>query len=210
VSTGARFPSSGVKRPEREADHSPRSGAKIHAAVRFYEVASRHTERRYCSCLKTTSSQKLLTISKICTGTLLTLREERRLRVFENRVLRRVFGPKRDEVTGEWRKLHNEELSDLYSLPNIVRVVKSRRMRWAGHVARMGWRGVYRVLVGKPEEKRPLGRPRRRWEDNIKMDLQEVGGGCGDWMELAQDRDRWRALVSTVMNLRVPNMRGIS
>ena len=119
---------------------------------------------------------------------------------------KRVFGPKRDEVTGVWRKLHNEELSDLYSLPNIVRVVKSRRMRWAGHVARMGQgRGLYRVLVGKPEGKWPLGRPRRRWEDNIKMDLQEVGGGCGDWMELAQDRDRWR-----VMNLRVPKMRGIS
>ena len=93
----------------------------------------------------------------------LSLREEIRLRVFENRVLRRVFGPKRDEVTGEWRKLHNEELNDLYSLPNIVRVVKSRRMRWAGHVARMGEdRGMHRVLVGKPEGKRPLGRPRRR------------------------------------------------
>ena len=102
--------------------------------------------------------------------------------VFENRVLRGVFGPKRDEVTGEWRKLHNEELSDLYSLPIIVRVVKSRRMRWAGNVARMGeGRGVYRVLMGK----RPLGRPRRRWEDNIKMDPQEVGRGCEDWIELA-------------------------
>jgi len=134
----------------------------------------------------------------------LTLREERRLRVFENRVLRRVFGSKRDEVTGEWRKLHNEELRDLYSLPNIVLVVKSRRMRWAGQVACMGeGRGVHRVLVGKPEGKRPLGRPRRRWEDNIKLDLREVGGG-GDWMELAHDRDRWRALVNTVMNLRVP------
>ena len=133
------------------------------------------------------------------------------LRVFENRVLRRVFGPKRDEVTGEWRKLHNEELSDLYSLPNIVRVVKSRRMRWAGHVARMGeGRGVHRVLMGKPEGKRPFGRPRRRWEDNIKMDLREVGGGGGDWMELAQDRDRWRALVGTVRNLQVPQMQGIS
>jgi len=109
------------------------------------------------------------------------------------------------------RKLHNEELSDLYSLPNIVRVIKWRRMRWAGHVARMGvGRGVHRVLVGKPEGKRQLGRPRRRWEDTIKMDLQKVGGGCGDWMDLAQDRDRWRALVSTVMNLRVPKMRGIS
>ena len=126
-------------------------------------------------------------------------------------MLRRVFGPKRDEVTGELKKLHNEDLSDLYSLPNIERVVKSGRMRWAGHVARMGeGRGVHRVLVGKPEGKRPLGRPRRRWEDNIKMDLQEMGGACEDWMELAQDRDRWRALVSTVMNLRVPKMRGIS
>ena len=125
-------------------------------------------------------------------------------------MLRRVFGPKRDEVTGEWRKLHNEELSDLSSLPNIVRVVKLR-MRWAGHVARMGQgRGVYRVLVGKLKGKRPLGRPRCRWEDNIKMDLQEVGGGCGDWIELAQDRDRWRALVSTVMKSGVPRMRGIS
>ena len=121
-----------------------------------------------------------------------------------------LFGPKKDKVTGEWRKLHNEELSDLYSLPNIVRVVKSRRMRWAGHVARMGEeREVHRVLVGKPEGKSPLERPRRRWEDNIKMDLQEVGGGCGDWMELAQDRDRWRALVSTVMNHRVPKLQGI-
>jgi hypothetical protein len=108
-------------------------------------------------------------------------------------------------VTGEWRKLHNEELNDLYSLPNIVRVVKSRRMRWAGHVTRKGEeRGVHRVLVGKPEGKRPLGRPRRRWEDNIKMDLQEVGGGRGDWMELVQDRDRRRALAGTVRDFRVP------
>ena len=135
----------------------------------------------------------------------LTLREERRLRVSENRVLRKVFGPKRDKVTGEWRKLHNEELNDLYSLPNIVRVVKSRRMRWAGHLARMGEdRGVHRVLVGKPEGKKPFGRPKRRWEDNIKMDLQKVGGGRGDWMELAQDRDRWLALVGTVRDFRVP------
>jgi hypothetical protein len=120
-------------------------------------------------------------------------------------VLRRVFGPTREEVTGKWRKLHNEELNDLYSLPNIVRVVKSRRMRWAGHVARMGEdRVVYRVLVGKREGKKPLGRPRSRWMDNIKMDLQEVGGGGGDWMELAQDRDRWRVLVATVRDFRVP------
>jgi hypothetical protein len=111
----------------------------------------------------------------------LTLRDERRLRLSEYRVVRRVFGPKRDEVTGEWRKLHNEELNDLYSLPNIVQVVKSRRMRWAGHVARMGeGRGVHRVFAGKPEGKRPLERPRRRWEENIKMDLQEVGRG-GSW-----------------------------
>jgi hypothetical protein len=111
-------------------------------------------------------------------------------------MLRKVFGPKRDEVTGEWKKLHNEKLNDLYSLPHIVRVVKSRRMRCAGHVARMEEdRGVHRVLVGKPEGKRPLERPRRRWEDNIKMDLQEIGGGRGVWMELAQDRDRWRALL---------------
>ena len=135
----------------------------------------------------------------------LPLREEHRLRVFKNRVLRRIFGPKWDGVTGEWRKLHNEELNDLYSSPNIVRLIKSRRMRLAGHVARVEeGRGVHKVLVGKPEGKRPVGRPRSRWEDNIKMDLQEVGKGCGDWMELAQDRDRWRSLVSTVMNCRVP------
>jgi hypothetical protein len=96
--------------------------------------------------------------------------------VFENRVLRRIFGPKRDEVTGEWRKLHNEELNNLYSSPDIIRQVKSRRMRWVGHVARMGEeRKVYKVLVGKPEGKRPLGRPRRRWEDEIRMDLREIG-----------------------------------
>jgi hypothetical protein len=125
--------------------------------------------------------------------------------VFENRVLKRVFGPKRDEVIGEWRELHNKKLNHLYSLPNIVRVVKSRRMRWVRHVARMGEdRGVHRVLVGKPEGKRPLGRPRHRWEDNIKMDLQKVVGGRGHWMELAQDRNRWRALVGTVRDFRVP------
>ena len=119
-------------------------------------------------------------------------------------VLRRIFGPRRDEVTGEWMRLHKEELNDLYSSPNIVRVIKSRRMRWAGHVACMGEdMGVYRVLVGKPEGKRPLGRPRRRRVDNIRMDLQEVGCGFMDWIGLAQYRDRWRTLVSTVMNVRV-------
>jgi len=135
----------------------------------------------------------------------LTLREEGKLRVFENMVLRRIFGPRRDEVTGKWRRLHNEELNDLYSSPNTLRVIKSRRMKWAGHVARMGEeRGVYRVLVGKLEGKRPLGRPRRRWVDNIRMDLQKVGCGYTDWIGLTQDRDRWLTLVSAVMNFRVP------
>jgi len=121
-----------------------------------------------------------------CASWLLTLEEERRPRVFENRVLSRIFGPKRDEVTGEWRKIHNEELNDMYSSLSIVRVIKSRRMRWTGHVARTGERiGVYRVLVGKPEGNRSLGRTRGKWEDNIKMELQEVGCRCVDWIELA-------------------------
>jgi len=133
------------------------------------------------------------------------LRQERKLTVFENMVLRRIFGPRSEEVTGEWRRLHNGELNDLYCSPNIVWVIKSRRMRWAGHVARMGEeRGVYRFLVRKPEGKRPLGRPRRRWVDNIWTDLQEVGCGYMDWIGLAQDRDSWRTLVSAVMKLRVP------
>ena len=106
---------------------------------------------------------------------------------------------------GEWRRLHNEELNDLYSSPNIVRVTKSRRIRWAGHVARMGEeKGAYRVLVGKPEGRTPLGRPRHRWVDNIRMDLQELGCGYMDWIGLAQDRDGWRTFVSAVMNLRFP------
>ena len=125
--------------------------------------------------------------------------------MFENRVLRRIFGAKRDEVTGGWRKLHNEELHDLYCSPNTVGVIKSRTMRWTEHVARMEERrGIYRVLVGKPEGKRALGRLKRTWEDNIKMDLQEVGCESMDWIELAQNRDRWRALVNAVVNLRVP------
>jgi hypothetical protein len=133
----------------------------------------------------------------------LTLGEEHRLRVFENRVLRKIFGPKREE-DGSWRKLHNDELHDLCSSPNIVRMIKSRRMKWAGHVARMGeGRDVYRVLVGRPEGKRPLGRPRRRWEDNIKMDLTEIGIDGANWIRLAQDRVQWRVFVNMV-NLRVP------
>jgi hypothetical protein len=135
----------------------------------------------------------------------LTLREEHRLGVFENRMLRRIFGPKRDEVTGEWRKLHNEELHDLYSSPSIITIMKARRMRWTGHVARMGEkRNAYGLLVGKPEGRRPLGRPRLWWVDNVRMDLVEVGWGDVDWIDLAQDRDRRRALVNSVLNLRVP------
>jgi hypothetical protein len=135
----------------------------------------------------------------------LTLREEHRLGVFENRVLRGIFGPKRDEVAGEWGKLHNEELRDLYSSPSIIRIMKSRRMRWAGYVARMGEkRSAYRLLVGKPEGKKPLGRSSRKWVDNIMTDLVEVGWGDKDWICVAQDRDRWRALVNSVLNLRVP------
>jgi hypothetical protein len=119
-------------------------------------------------------------------------------------MLRRIFGPKRDEVTGEWKRLHNEELNDLYSSPTIIRVIKSRRMRWSGHVAHMAeGRGAYRILVGRPEGRRPLGRPRRRWEDNIKMDLQEVEWDGVVWIDMAQDRDSWRALVNAVMNLPV-------
>jgi hypothetical protein len=127
--------------------------------------------------------------------------------VFEKRVQRRIFGPKRDDVKGRWRKLHNEELHNLYSSPGIIRMIKSRRMRLAGHVARMG-RGeeennAYRLLVGKPEGKRPLGRPRHRWVDNIKIDLIEIGWRGIDWIDLAQDRGQWKVPVNTVMNLRV-------
>jgi hypothetical protein len=121
------------------------------------------------------------------------------------RVLRRIFGPKRDEVTGEWRILHDEELHDLYSSPSIIKIIKSRRMRWAVHVARMGEkRNVYRLLVGKPEGRRPLRRPRRRWVDNVRMDLGEVGWSDVDWIGLAQDRNRWRSLVNSVLSLGVP------
>ncbi|KAJ4426188.1 hypothetical protein ANN_26997 [Periplaneta americana] len=120
-----------------------------------------------------------------------------------NKVLRKIFGANRDEVAEEWRKLHNTELHALYSSPDIVRNIKSRRLRWAGHVARMGEsRNAYRVLGGRPEGKRPLGRPRRRWEDNIKMDLSEVGCDDRDWINLAQDMDQWRPYVRAAMNLR--------
>jgi hypothetical protein len=135
----------------------------------------------------------------------LILREEHKLKVFENRMLRRIFGPKRDGVTGGWRNLHNEEHHNLYPSPSIIRIIKSRMMRWAGHVARMGEkRNVYRLLVGKSEGKRSLGRPRCRWIDNIKTDLLEIGVNVVDWIGLAQYRYRWRALVNSVMNLRVP------
>jgi hypothetical protein len=131
------------------------------------------------------------------------LRGDHRLRVFENSVLRIIFGSKREEMTRKWRKLHNEELKDLYSSSSIVWMIKSRKRRWAGHVVHMGVerRGMYRVLVGKPEGKRPLRRPRHKWEDNIKVDVQEVGCGGIDWIDLVQDRDTWRAVVNLVMNL---------
>jgi hypothetical protein len=120
--------------------------------------------------------------------------------VFEGRILTRIFGLKKDEVTRGWRKLHNEELHNLYSSPSLIRMIKSRRMRWVGHVARMGEkRNAYRILVGKPEGKRPLG----RWVDNIKMDLREIRCDGMDWIDLAQDRDHMRSLVNTVMNLQV-------
>jgi hypothetical protein len=135
----------------------------------------------------------------------LSKKEEHRLRVFENRVLTKIFGPKRNEVTRDWRKLHNEELHSLYSSPNIFRMIKTRKMRWAGHVARMGEKSyACRILVGKPEGKRTLGRPRRGWVDNIKIDLREIEWDGMDWINLAEERDYWWALVNTVMNLRVP------
>ncbi|KAJ4438187.1 hypothetical protein ANN_14126 [Periplaneta americana] len=125
--------------------------------------------------------------------------------VFENKILRKIFGAKRDEVTGEWRKLHNTELHALYSSPDIIRNIKSRRLRWAGHVAHMcESRNAYRVLVGRLEGKRPLGIPRRRWEDNIKKDLREVGYDDREWINFAQDRDQWRAYVRAAVKLRFP------
>jgi hypothetical protein len=134
----------------------------------------------------------------------LTLREQHRLRVFK-RMLRGIFEPKKDEVMGGWRKLHNEQLHNVYASPSMIRMIKSRSMRWAGHVERLGEkRNAYRILVGKTDRKRPLGRRKRRWVNNIKMDLRERGWAGMDWIYLAQDRDQWRALVDTVMNHHVP------
>jgi hypothetical protein len=125
--------------------------------------------------------------------------------VFGSRVLRKIFGPMKDKITEEWRRLYKEEIYDLYSSPNNIRVTKSRRMRWAGHVARIdARRGGYMVLVGRPDGKRLLERHRRRWEDNINMNIQQVGWRGMDWIDLAEDRDRWRAVLNAVMNLRVP------
>ena len=133
------------------------------------------------------------------------MRQEHRLRVFENKVLREIFGAKKDEITGECRKLHNAELHALYSSPNIIRNLKSRRLRWAGHLAHMEqFRNEYRVLVRKPEGKRPLGRPRRRWEDNIIMELKEIGCDPRDWIALAENNDQWLAYIRAVMHLRIP------
>jgi hypothetical protein len=134
----------------------------------------------------------------------ITVREEHALRIFENRVLGKIFGPKWEEYRS-WRKLHNGELHGLYSSRNVVRVIKSRRMRWVGHAACMGeGRGVYRVLVGEPQGRRPLGRPRHRWEDNVKLDVREIGIDGTNWIQLARDRARWRAFVNTAMGLRGP------
>jgi hypothetical protein len=124
--------------------------------------------------------------------------------VFVNRVLRRIFGSKKDEVTRRVEKTHNEKLHNLYSLPRIIRIIRSRRMRWVGRVAQMGEKRNACRLVGKPEGKRPLGRPRHMWVDNIRVDLGEVGGCDMDWIDLAQDGNRWRAPVYSVMNLQVP------
>jgi hypothetical protein len=134
----------------------------------------------------------------------LILREGKRLRLFANRVLGRIFGLKRDEVRGGWRKLHNKELHKLHSSPSIIKMIKSRRIRWTGHIARMGEkRTTYRLVVGKLEGKKPLGRPRRGWVDTTQMNLRDIGQGGLDYIDVAQDRDQWRDLVNTVMNVRV-------
>ena len=174
----------------------------------YYSLEKILSSLLFSKKLKVNTSYKTIVLSVVlysCETRFLMLREEHMLKVFENKVLRTIFGAKRDEITGEWRKLHNAELHALYSSPNIIRNLKSRRLKWAGHVAHMEqFRNAYRVLVGKPESKRPLGRPRRRWGDNIKMDLREVGCDSKDWIALAEDRDQWRGYVRAVMNLRVP------
>jgi hypothetical protein len=130
----------------------------------------------------------------------LTLREGHKFNVFENRVLR-IFGP---EVVGDWRRLHNEELHNLYASPHITRVIKSRRMKWIWDVAHMGeMRSTCRIVIGKPEGKKSLTRPRRRSEDNIRMDHRGISWEVADWMHLAQDSDQWRALMNVIVNLRV-------
>ena len=140
-----------------------------------------------------------------CEAWSLKLREEHRLRVFGNRILRRIFGPKRDE-NGEWKRFHNEELHSLYCPPNIViRVIKSRRLIWAGHVARLEeGRSAFKILSGTPTGNRPLGRPRHRWKDNIRIDLKEIGIIARNWFDSAQDSNYWKTLVNAALNLRVP------
>jgi hypothetical protein len=224
----------GVKRPGRKADHSPPSSAEVKERVELYlhspnapswrgaqlkaqrqlylylfacyhSVQYLLSSRLISKNLKTKIHETVISplVLYECETWSLTFRDEHRLRGFENRVLRRISGSKREE-DGSWRKLHNDELHSLYCSPNIVRMIKSRRIRWAGHVARMReGRSVYRVLVGRPEGKRPLGRPKRRWED-IRMDLRELGIDEANWIRLAQDRVQWWAFVNTVMNLRVP------
>ncbi|KAJ4438956.1 hypothetical protein ANN_14910 [Periplaneta americana] len=168
----------GAKRDEVTGEWRKLHNTELHALYSSPDIIRNIKSRRNRaqSQLRDTNAGEYLLYIYGCETWTLTLREKQRLRVFENKVLRKIFGAKRDEVTGEWRKLHNAELHALHSSPDIIRTIKSRRLRWAGHVARMGEpRNAYRVLVGRPEGKRPLGRPRRRWEDNIKMDLMEEG-----------------------------------
>ena len=170
-----------------------RSGTHKHS---YYSVEKILSSRLLSKKFKVKTCKTIRPILPVvlygCETWSLTLREEHRLRVFENKVFRKIFGAKKAEITGEWRKLHNAELHALYFSPNIIRSLKSRRLRWAGPVAHMEQsRNAYRVLVGKPEGKRPLGSPRHRWEDNIKMDLRVVGCDPGEWIDLAEDRDQW-------------------